>query len=166
MMAFQRRCPTRFWELRIPKIPWPIEFLLPMTRLSFTSANLVDSLDVGDTVKVTKIVESGFVNIYLVGGRGLRSMPRVEMAAGVGSDDKSSVGLPAGSMIGGSMVGSTMSSGDLTSSMSPSVNMTSPETRAASLVALHWAAKSLTLPPSPQIEFSYGNEKKVSSVSY
>ncbi|KAM3176446.1 hypothetical protein ACTXT7_006525 [Hymenolepis weldensis] len=164
MMAFQRRYPTRFWELRIPKIPWPIEFLLPMTRLCFSTANLVDSLDVGDTVKVTKIVESGFINIYLVGARGLRSMPQVEMAPGIGTDDKSSMGtvgmMPAGSMIGGS----TISSSAGMSTMGPGVSVASSETRAASLVALHWAAKSLTLQPSPQIVFAYGSEKKSSSV--
>ncbi|VUZ56269.1 unnamed protein product [Hymenolepis diminuta] len=164
MMAVQRRCPARFWELRIPKIPWPIEFLLPMTRLCFSTANLVDSLDVGDTVKVTKIVESGFVNIYLVGARGLRSMPQVEMVPGIGTDDKSSPGtvgmMPTGSMIGGGTVSSSVGM----SAMGPGVSVASSETKAASLVALHWAAKSLTLQPSPQIEFTYGSEKRSSSV--
>lgn len=166
MMAVQRRYSTRFWELRIPTIPWPIEFLLPMTRLCFSTANLVDSLDVGDTVKVTKIVESGFVNIYLVGARGLRSIPQVEMVPGIETDDKSSMGtvgmMPTGSMIGGG----TISSSAGMSTMGPGVSVVSSETRAASLVALHWAAKSLTLQPSPQIEFTYGSEKRSSSVSY
>ncbi|VDN97663.1 unnamed protein product, partial [Rodentolepis nana] len=164
MMAFQRRYRTRFWELRIPKIPWPIEFLLPMTRLCFPTANLVERLDVGDTSKVTRIVESGFVNIYLIGARGLGSMPQVEMGPDVGMDGNCpsifSSRTPAGSMIGDSASNSpdgmsTMGSGSLVSS---------PETRAASLVALHWAAKSLTLKPSPQIEFTYGSEKKSSEV--
>nr|CDS34912.2 hypothetical transcript [Hymenolepis microstoma] len=158
MMAFHRRYRTRFWELRIPKIPWPIEFLLPMTRLCFPTANLMENLDVGDTLKVTRIVESGFVNIYLVGARALWSMPQVEMGPGAGMDGNSRA--PAGSMIGES----TNDSLDGTSTIGPGSPLSSPETRAASLVALHWAAKSLTLQPSPQIEFIYGSEKKSSEV--
>ncbi|CDS42317.1 multiple C2 and transmembrane domain containing protein [Echinococcus multilocularis] len=173
MVAIQRRHPARFWELRIPKLPWPIEFLLPMTRLAFPTANLVDTLDVGDTVKVTKIVESGVINLYLVGARGLRSMPQVEMTPGCGMDEKGSggggSGVGGGSVMGGSVaVGTPIGGGEgqvmQVGASGSNVIAASPETRAASIVALHWAAKSFTLPPSPQVEFSYGNEKKSSNV--
>lgn len=175
MMAFKRRYPVHFWELRIPKISWPIEFLVPMARLEFPAANMVDTLDVGDTVKFTKIVESGFVNIYLVGVRGLKSIPQVEMVARSGLDDWSGGigsnvgGLVPGSMLGTNTGGSTVVASEARSSITSLgggsfVNIASPETRAATLVALHWAAKSLTLQPSPQVEFTYGCEKKSSSV--
>ncbi|VDK36784.1 unnamed protein product [Taenia asiatica] len=175
MMAIQRRYPARYWELRIPKLPWPIEFLLPMTRLAFPTANLVDALGVGDTVKVTKIVESGVVNLYLVGARGLRSMPQVEMAPGCGMDEKGAGvgggggGVGVGSVISGGVTGGpSMGRNELQGTQagvsSSNAMAASPETRAASLVALHWAAKSLTLQPSPQVEFSYGNDKRSSSV--
>lgn len=177
MMAIQRRYPARYWELRIPKLPWPIEFLLPMTRLAFPTANLVDALGVGDTVRVTKIVESGVINIYLVGARGLRSMPQVEMTPGCGMDEKGGGGggggggAGVGSVIGGNAamgtpVGGNEVQGTQVGVSSSNAMATSPETRAASLVALHWAAKSLTVQPSPQVEFSYGNEKKSSNVSF
>ncbi|KAM7537163.1 hypothetical protein Aperf_G00000071504 [Anoplocephala perfoliata] len=168
MMAFQRQYSTHFWELRIPKILWPIEFLLPMGRLAFPTANLVDNLDVGDMVKITKIVESGVVNIYLVGARGLRPIPQVEMTSEkVDEKSASSMSTVGGTMSAGSTLGgSTISGSDyIVSDLSASdagVNTVSPETRAASLVALHWAAKSLTLQPSSQIEFIYGNERKSS----
>ncbi|KAL5110718.1 Multiple C2 and transmembrane domain-containing protein 1 [Taenia crassiceps] len=176
MVGIQRRYPARYWELRIPKLPWPIEFLLPMTRLAFPTANLVDTLGVGDTVKMTKIVESGVINLYLVGARGLRSMPQVEMTPGCGTDEKGVSGgcggggkVGVGSVASGSIVAGTPISGSelqgRQAGMSSSNAMAaSPETRAASLVALHWAAKSLTLQPSPQVEFSYGNDKKSSNV--
>lgn len=126
----------------------------------------MDNLDVGDTVKATKIVQSGIVNIYLVGARGLISIPQVEMV----SEKVDEKGLGPMSIVSGSMpTGSVISGYDGTVSNhsigGTGVNMVSPETRAASLVALHWAAKSLTLKPSPQIEFTYGLEKKSSCVS-
>ncbi|VDM22057.1 unnamed protein product [Hydatigera taeniaeformis] len=173
MMAIQRRYPARFWELHIPKLPWPIEFLLPMTRLAFPTANLVDTLDVGDAVKVTKIVESGVINLFLVGARGLRSMPQVEMTPACVMDEKGvggggGVGVGIGSGSGSAVAGTPMGGGEFQGAQVGMVGSntmaTSPETRAASLVALHWAAKSLTLQPSPQVEFAYGNEKKSSSV--
>ncbi|VDD80430.1 unnamed protein product [Mesocestoides corti] len=160
MVPIQRRYPVRFWELRIPKLAWPIEFLLPMTRLAFPTANLVDSLDVKDTVKLTKIVESGLVNIFLVGARGLRSIPQVDMISGCGLDEKGGGG--------GNAMGNSFNGGDAaTESLGAggaALMGTSPETRAASLVALHWAAKSLTVSPSPQVVLSYGPEKRASSV--
>lgn len=174
MMAVQRRHPARFWELRIPKLPWPIEFLLPMTRLAFPTANLVDNLGVGDTVKLTKIIESGVVNVYLVGARGLRPIPEVDKISGYGLDEKGGGGVCGGTTAMGSMVGGSGAIGSIIwgaedqgyslGSNTSKLVTTSPGTRAASLVALHWAAKTLTLQPSPQIEFSYGTEKKSSCV--
>ncbi|KAM7537213.1 hypothetical protein Aperf_G00000071524 [Anoplocephala perfoliata] len=178
MMAFKGRFKRAyFWDLRIPKISWPIEFLLPMARLGYPSAEMVDTLDVGDTVKVIKIVESGFVNIYLVGVRGLKSIPQVEMVGksgglddwdgGVGGNNVD--GLVPGSLSGESPAFNSSGITSVTRSTSASLgsscgNITSPETHAATLVALHWATKSLTLQPSPQVEFTYGREKKSSSI--
>ncbi|KAM3176440.1 hypothetical protein ACTXT7_006519 [Hymenolepis weldensis] len=175
-IAFKKRYPIHFWQLCIPQIRWPIEFLLPMSRLKLPSANFMDNLEVGDPVKVTKVVESGFVNIYLIGARGLRSIPQVEMVGKNSFDEKSGgiastvSGLLPSSVFGGNSSvyeGTVIGSEPRSSKVglgSPSVSGTSPETRAATLVALHWAAKSLTLQPSPQVEFAYGCEKKSSSI--
>nr|CUU98683.1 hypothetical transcript [Hymenolepis microstoma] len=176
IVALKKRYPTHFWQLYIPKIRWPIEFLLPMSRLRLPKSNFVDNLEVGDSVKYSKIVESGFANVYLIGARGLRSIPQVEMMAKNNLEDKSGgiastvSGFLASSVFGGnsSVSESTMagpeSRGSVVNLGSPGANCTSPETLAATLVALHWAAKSLTLQPSPQVEFAYGNEKKSSSI--
>ena len=161
MMAMQRRYPARFWELRIPKLPWPIEFLLPMTRLTLPSANIADNVDVGDKVKLTEVVQSGVVNIYLVGARGLRSIPVVEKIAGL--DEKGVSGVAGGGK-GNVAIGSIVGGADDLSSSMGSNASASMETRAATLVALNLAAKTFTIQPSPQIMFSYGEEEKSSQV--
>ncbi|VDN97735.1 unnamed protein product [Rodentolepis nana] len=176
VVALKKRCPTHYWQLYIPKIRWPIEFLLPMSRLGFPKSNFVDNLEVGDPVKFTKVVESGFVNVYLIGARGLRSIPQVEMVNRNSLEDKSGgiastvSGFLNSSLFGGnssacegSVIGHDSRS-SVVNLASPGASSTSPETLAATLVALHWAAKSLTLQPSPQIEFTYGSEKKSSSI--
>ncbi|VDL55452.1 unnamed protein product [Hymenolepis diminuta] len=175
-IAFKKRYPIHFWQLYIPKIRWPIEFLLPMSRLKLPTANIVDSLEVGDPVKVTKVIESGFVNVYLIGARGLRPIPQVEIVGKNSFDEKSGgiasavSGFSTSSIFGGNSSvyeGTAIGSEPRSSKVglgSPSVSDTSPETHAATLVALHWAAKSLTLQPSPQVEFTYGCEKRSSSI--
>lgn len=176
LVAIQRRTPARFCELRIPKLPWPMEFLLPMTRLSFPTSQSATSLEVVSPFpQRAKIVTNGVVIVHLIGARGLRAMPQVDLVAPACSlDDKLSIApsdeaaasqIGDGSSVVGSATPSALCAAGPGGGSHKPISTSSPETRAASLVALHWAAKSLTVPPSPQVCLEYGSEKRESVVS-
>nr|VZI03820.1 unnamed protein product [Spirometra erinaceieuropaei] len=117
----------RVFELRSPRLDWPIEFLSPMSRLMLPSAEPTSS-DTQEQTPPPRIVTSGVLIIHLIGARGLRAVPQVK---------------------------------DVTPrEEKPSSAGASPETCAASIVAYHWAAKSLTAPPRPCVLLEYGDEKQ------
>ncbi|VDK85131.1 unnamed protein product [Dibothriocephalus latus] len=106
----------RVFELRSPRLDWPMEFLAPMRRLMLPSID-ASSPDSENPTAQTRVVSSGVLIIHLIGARGLRAVPHVK---DVSPRDENSSGKAA-----------------------------SPETCAASIVAYHWAAKTLTAPPKP-----------------
>lgn len=67
----------RIFELRSPRLDWPMEFFSPMSRVMLPSVEPT-SPESQDLSTPARIVNSGILIIHLIGARGLRAVPHVK----------------------------------------------------------------------------------------